>query len=140
MIKKARRRNVGDDSGAPKNAFSSFGGFAGAKPSAEASFSFLGGDKKSEAAPMFGSAATKPSFAFGSSSSGADAAKPATFGAFSFGAKAEEKKAEPVKVSPLSPLNDNKAWVTYSCFIIINSVLRIRIMEQFHFLPSGSLS
>ena len=118
VIKKARRRNVGDEAAAPKNAFSSFSGFAtAAKPSAEASFGFLaekkpeapsffGSDKKTESVPVFGSA--KPSFAFGGGAS--ETTKPAApaFGGFSFGSKAEEKKDEPVKVNPLSPVNDNK--------------------------------
>ena len=119
VIKKARRRNVGDEAAAPKNAFSSFSGFAtAAKPSAEASFGFLadkkseapsffGSDKKTESGPVFGSA--KSSFALGGGGA-SETAKPVApaFGGFSFGSKAEEKRDEPVKVNPLSPVNDNK--------------------------------
>jgi len=77
VIKRARRRNVGDDGGEKKNVFAAFGGFA-AKPDATQAFSFLSKPTEADKAPTGG-------FVFGTGATSAAATKPAVSSGFSFG-------------------------------------------------------
>jgi len=89
IIKRARRRNAGtevEDGAAKKNVFAGFGGFAGAKPAAEA-FSFLGGGQTSKASDSskLGGAVPPASTAAGGFLFGSVAKPTASSAGFSFG-------------------------------------------------------
>jgi len=116
VIRKARRRNVGDDP-EKKNAFSGFGGFTAAQPAGE-SFSFLkspatdspssgGGGGFAFGSPSSGGAEpAKPSFSSFMTSKPAGPVKP-SFGSFVFNSAATDGTKDQPKIAPFS-VSENK--------------------------------